>query len=322
VSGADSTGARKVRAEPAGRSDLGRELRVAGPANAALPSHVFLNGRVVAAGRARISVFDRGLQYGDGLFETLRVYRGQVFALADHLQRMSGSARLLEMQLPELDWEDAIARLLAALRLDHDDAWIRLVVTRGPAAPTLLPPSDPKPTVIILGGPLDPTLEEKRRRGVRVELLPFASSGMLAGHKTLDYLPALLGKRWAQSRGAYEGLYVDSRQRLSEGTTSNLFLVRDGTLLTPVTRGILPGVTRRVVLELARSRGLRVREVTLRCSDLASADEAFLSSSLAEIVPIVQVGRRRMGRGRPGPVTREVQAAYRAAVPPIPFRTS
>lgn len=279
-----------------------------------LPSHVFLNGRIVAAARARISVFDRGLQYGDGLFETLRVYRGQVFALAQHLDRLRGSADLLGIPLPGIDWHDAMRRLLAAQRLAHDDAWIRLVVTRGPAAPGLLPPSEPKPTVLILAGALDPTLAMRRRRGVRVELLPFASTGMLAGHKTLDYLPALLGKRWAQRRGAYEGLYVDARQRLSEGTTSNVFVVRARTLLTPATRGILPGVTRSLVLELAATAGLRVRETTLRCDELQRADEAFLSSSLAEIVPIVRVGRARVATGKPGPVTRTLQAAYGAMV--------
>jgi len=150
------------------------------------------------------------------------------------------------------------------------------------------------------------------RRGVRVELLPFAVEGPLAGHKILSYLPALLGKKTARGRGAYEGLYVDRRGRLSEGTTSNLFVVNRGRISTPAPVGILPGVTRRKVIELSRRLGLSVQEAAIRADALANAGEAFLSSSLAEIVPIIRVGEHRIGSGKPGRITAQLQDAYRA----------
>ncbi len=278
-----------------------------------LPAYVWLDGKVVRADRACVSVFDRGLQYGDGLFETLRVYDGQVFAVDEHLARLRASARFLDLPVPRRSWDAAIAELLDRNAL-RDDAWVRIVLTRGPAAPALLPPNRVKPTLILLAGRLDPRLIKLARRGVRVELLPFAVEGPLAGHKILSYLPALLGKRIARRHDAYEGLYVDRRGRLSEGTTSNIFVVDRDKIVTPAEVGILPGVTRRKVIELARRLGFSVRETAVRADVLTNAGEAFLSSSLAEIVPIIGVGEHRVGSGKPGRITAQLQAAYKTMV--------
>lgn len=274
-----------------------------------MPEYVLLNGKVVGSQRAKVSVFDRGLLYGDGLFETLRVYDGQVFALDEHLARLHASARFLSLAVPQLDWHPALARLLAKNGLTGN-AWIRIVLTRGTAVPSLLPPAHARPTSIVLAGELDPSLAKHARRGVRVELLPFAVEGLLAGHKTLSYVPAMLGKQIARQHGAYEGLYVDARNHLSEGTTSNLFLVIGDTVVTPPLRGILPGVTRGKVIALCRDLGLPVREKPVRSHALVDATEIFLSSSLAEIIPVVRVGEQPIAAQRPGPVTRQLQTAY------------
>lgn len=278
------------------------------------PSFVWLNGRIVLTARASVNVLDRGLQYGDGLFETLRVYQGKVFALQEHLARLRASARFLGIPIPRIAWTSALDELLRRNRLSGE-AWVRIVLTRGPAAPGLLPPRKPRPTLLLLAGKLDPSLARRSRGGVRVELLPFATEGPLAGHKALHYLPAMLAKQLAHRHRAYEGLYVDARGILSEGATSNLFLIRGRTLWTPTTRGILPGVTRGKVIDLARRHPcLEVAERKLRAQALLTADEAFLSSSLAEIVPIIRVGSHRVGDGKPGAMTRALQAAYRRMV--------
>jgi len=279
----------------------------------ALPEVVLVDGTLQRADRAHVSVLDRGLLYGDGLFETLRVYEGRVFALPDHLRRLRASARFLGFSVPRIDWGARIAELLEANGL-VGDAWVRIVVTRGVGAPSLIPPRGLRPTVIVLAGRLDDHLSAYARRGVRVEILPFANEGPLAGHKVLSYLPALLGKRIARRNRAYEGLYVDSRGRLSEGTTSNLFVVSGHRILTPPAVGLLPGVTRRKVMDLCERLGLTITERVLRVGQLLAADEVFLSSSLAEIVPVVRVGAHAMGTGGPGRITGRLRSAYRQMV--------
>lgn len=286
-----------------------RETRLSGT--------VFLNGRLVSAARARVSAFDRGLLYGDGLFETLRCYRGRAFALDRHLQRLRGTASWLGIPIPAIDWERQIAAVVRRNGLSDVDAAVRLTLTRGPAALGLLPPSRPRPTVLITCTPVPPSLPRMQKRGARVALLPFARGGPLAGYKLLNYVPAILGRRLAQRQRAFEGLFLDGRGYLSEGTTSNLFIARRGRLLTPPLDGeaaVLPGVTRGLVIALATAAGIPVRERRLRASDLLSADEALLSASVSEVVPIVGAGEQTIAAGRPGPLTRRIQQLYREAV--------
>jgi branched-subunit amino acid aminotransferase/4-amino-4-deoxychorismate lyase len=278
---------------------------------------VYLNGRFVAAGRAAVSAFDRGLLYGDGLFETVRAYRGAVFALEAHLERLHASAAWLGFEVPALEWRRIIGTLLRRNRLVARDASVRITLTRGPGRPGLLPPPQIRPTVFMMAAPIDPAIVRAQQRGVPVVLLPFARAATFAGHKLLDYVPAIRGRLIAQRAHAFEALYVDTNGRLSEGTTSNLFLVRRGQLLTPPldpAEGVLPGVTRRVVIELARVHGLAVRERHLRIADLESAHEVFCTSSLIEVMPIVRAGACRIATGRPGAITRSFQRWYGEAV--------
>lgn len=279
------------------------------------PDYVFLNGRFVRSERAKVSVFDRGLLYGDGLFETMRAYQGVPFALEDHLHRLRRSAEVLGLLVPGYDWANGIARLLLRNRLLASDAWVRMTITRGAAPPSVQPPADPtKPTAIIMARAVDDRLRRLQRRGVAVKLLPYSRHGFIPEHKSLNYLPTVLGKTLAAWHGAAEGIFVRQDGVVTEGTTSSLFLVSDGILRTPPVAGILPGVTRRLVLQLAGRAGIPTAEEEIRPEDLGTADEAFLTSSVAEVVPAVRAEQDLVGSGRPGPLTRRVQRLYRAEV--------
>jgi len=276
--------------------------------------YVFLNGRIVDAARATVSVYDRGLLYGDGLFETMRAYNGSVFAIGEHFHRLRTSADILGLPIPNLDWPATIAELLEKNGLARHDAWVRLTITRGIAEPRVLPPDLPKPTTIIMVRPLDRAIAEHQKRGVKVALLPFSRHGFIPEHKSLNYLPAVVGRVLASYHGAYEGIFVRNDHVLTEGTTTSVFIVREGALWTSPEGGILPGVTRGVVIDLALANGIRVVERALLTTDLRLADEAFLTSSMIEIVPITQVDDAALGPGHPGPVTTTLQNLYRDAV--------
>jgi branched-subunit amino acid aminotransferase/4-amino-4-deoxychorismate lyase len=274
---------------------------------------VWLNGRIVRGSRARVPVSDRGLLYGDGLFETLRVYGGKPYLLTAHLARLRRSARALGIPLPgdTRYWSRALSELLAVHRLS--EAAVRITVTRGTDA-GLAPSPRPQPTVLVQLRRLAPGLAAAQRDGLSACLLPFdRGGGFLVPHKTLAYLPAVLGRRIAQRRGAEEGLYVTAAGLVTEATTANLFVWHRNRLWTPAA-GVLPGITRALVIDLARRSGYRVAERDLSRAMLRSVSEAFLTSSVAEITPLVRVDGRTVGGGRPGPVTRTLQQAYRARV--------
>jgi len=282
--------------------------------SARLPAYVHLNGRLVPAARARISIFDRGLLYADGLFETLRAYRGRVLALDEHLQRLKASAAFLSLQVPRRPWARDARALLEKNGLLRVDARVRLTLTRGVAAPGLTPPARHRPTVIITAARVDTAIAMAQQGGVDVSLVPFSRQGVLAEHKTLAYLPAVLARSIAARDGAFEGLYVEGERRVTEGATSNVFIWYRNQLLTPGPHGVLPGVTRRLVLQLAAANGIRVREAQVTVEQLHHAEEAFLTSSVVEIVPLRSVNGQPVGTGEPGPLTRRLQALYRRMV--------
>lgn len=276
--------------------------------------YVFLNGRIVDAARATISVYDRGLLYGDGLFETMRAYKGIAFAIEEHFHRLRTSADILGLPIPSLDWPAIMAELLEKNGLAHQDAWVRLTITRGPAEPRVIPPDLAKPTSILMVRPLDRDIADYQKRGVKIALLPFSRHGFIPEHKSLNYLPAVVGRVLAMHHGAYEGLFVRSDHVLTEGTTTSVFIIREGALWTSPEGGILPGVTRRIVMDLAERNRIRVVEREITTTDLRLADEAFLTSSMIEIIPIVRVDEAALGSGHPGPVTTKLQRLYAASV--------
>ena len=279
---------------------------------------VFVGGRFVPAERAHVSVFDRGFLFGDGLFETIRAYHGVPFALAEHLQRMKLGARALGFTIPwSLSrWRVTIVELLRRNdRLDVDAA-VRITVTRG-IGRGLLPPRRATPTVVITLRELDARLPRLRRTGVAVALVPFhaGAGGLLASVKTTDYATAVVARETARRRRAYEAIYRLPDGTLGEGTTTNLFVVQGGRLTTPpIAGGILPGVTRRLVLDLARNAGIPAAERRITVEDLRGADEAFLTATTIELLPISAVDGVAMGTaGRP--VTRRLQRLFCAAHP-------
>jgi D-amino acid aminotransferase len=278
---------------------------------------VYQNGRFLRASRAVVGVADRGFLYGDALFETVRVYRGRPFAVAEHFARLRRGAKTIRLRVPwtRSEWETTIVELVRRNRLANADVAVRLTLTRGVGGDGLILPRRQQPTVVMTVRTLPRGLVRLQRRGVRVVLLPFhpGSGGLLAGIKSVDYLTAALGKTIARERGAFEGVYRTAGGELLEGTTSNLFLVAGSHLLTPpLGRGVLAGVTRGIVIDLAAEAGLRVRERRLRESDLRHADEAFLTASTIEVLPIRAVEGRRFGP--PGPRTRTLQDLYRQVV--------
>jgi branched-chain amino acid aminotransferase len=276
---------------------------------------VYYNGGVLPADQVRISGADRGLLAGEGAFETLRAYGGRVFRLRAHLSRLFSTLRWLELELPERP--DRLAEItrevLAANGLA--DARVRITVTAGPAA-GWVPPEDRQPTRLVEAGPVDAPPAESYRQGVPVMTHRLArGAGPLSGRKVTSYLGYLAARRAALRAGAAEAILLGPDNTVVEGALSNVFVVRQGAVHTPpLSDGPLAGITRQVVLERLGELGLEGGEQHLEAGDLQTAQEVFLTSSIAEVLPVVGVDGRLVGDGRPGPVTRRMLDAYRALV--------
>lgn len=276
---------------------------------------VYLNGSLVPLEQAWISVRDYGFLYGYGLFETVRAYNGHPFRLDEHLERLAAGAAQLGIAVDTAVLKEAVATTIQANRLR--EARIRLAVSLGEGGLTPDPTTAGPPTVLVLASQYQPHPEEVYRRGfcaIISSSLVFSRSP-LAGLKTANYLPNLLARREAKAAGADEAIRLNERGLVAEAAMSNIFLVRAGTLLTPgVESGLLPGITRRLVLELAAELGIQTTEADITPEALLSADEAFLTGSLLEIMPLTVVADKTIGNGQPGPVTRRLMAAYRQLV--------
>jgi branched-chain amino acid aminotransferase len=286
---------------------------------------VWLNGRFLAARDARVSALDRGLLHGDGVYDTWRTYGGVPFLVAAHVRRLAAAARVLGLPGPgpAATWERR-TRLLVA-RSGIRDAHVRLTLTRGTAGEALAPERRSRPTLLLTARRLPVHLGVRQERGVPVVLLPFprAAGRPWGGLKLVGNPSAVVGRMVASRRGAAEGLYVTAGGEVTEATSANLFLAERGALVTPpIAAGILAGVTRAVVMELARRAGVRVREEPVTALRLGRAREVFLTASTIEILPVVRVDGRAVADGRPGPLTRRLQAAYRAHVAAVLRRAS
>ena len=274
---------------------------------------VWINGRLVPRHRASVSALDRGLLLGDGIFETVRVYGGRPFMLPEHLRRLRRSGRALGIGIAGdlAYWRQALERLCRVNGLA--EAAVRLTVTRG-AGPGLAPPARSRATALIHARPAERGLESGRARGVALGPLPLGRGpDFLSEHKTLGYLPAVIGRRLAHQRRAYDGLYTTGRGFVTEATTANVFAVIHQRLRTPAT-GMLPGIARALVIDLARRIGHRVEEKPMRRHLLDKAEEVFLTSSTVEVLPVIRIDGTPVSRGRPGPVTLALQDAYRNRV--------
>jgi len=276
---------------------------------------VYLNGRLISRSEARLSPLDYGFLYGYGLFETMRAYRGRVFCLQLHLERLARSAPLLGISLGTLDLAAAVMDTLRANQLS--EARLRLAVTIGAGGLNADPGTCKQPTVLVLAGPYTAYPQSVYRRGFRAVMSTIRrnSQSPLSRLKSANYIESILAKQEARAAGVDEALCRNERGQLAEASMSNLFLVAGGRLLTPGPEsGILPGITREVVLELAAGVGIATAECTLEVDDLGQAEEALVTSSLLEVMPLTEVDGRPIGSGRPGPVTRKLMAAYRRLV--------
>ena len=288
-----------------------------GYAHSLMSATVNVNGRISGDRDAVIRVFDHGFLYGEGIYETLRTYNGRSFLYDRHMTRMRRSASMIHLVLPFTDAELAarIADTMAAASLGGAEAYIRVLVTRGVGDLTYDLLATPTPTVVVIVKPqLDPS-PEAYEKGVRVVMTtvvrnhPGTVSPMI---KSNNLLNSALAMQEAIGLGGFEGVMRNYRGELSECTTSNLFVVSHGAALTPpVEAGLLPGITREFLLDIGAAAGVPVREQTLQDADLFGADEAFLTSTTRELVPIVQVDDRTIGTGKPGPVTAKLLEEFR-----------
>ncbi|MDI6903921.1 MAG: branched-chain-amino-acid transaminase [Candidatus Bathyarchaeia archaeon] len=279
---------------------------------------VYIDGEYYPKPQAKISVYDHGLLYGDGVFEGIRAYSGVVFKLKEHIDRLYRSARVIMLNIPQTK-EEMINAVLETLRKNNlRDAYIRLVVTRGVGDLGLDPRKCPKPTVIIITDVIKLHSTEAKEKGMRAMIVWVKRDPVDAtSHevKSLNYLNSILGKIEANIAGFDEAICLDKNGHISEGVAENLFIVQNGKIITPPTStGALVGITRDVVMKLAEKLGYTAVESTITPTDLFTADEAFFTGTAAEIVPIVEVNKRMIGDGKPGPITRRLMQEFEKVV--------
>jgi branched-chain amino acid aminotransferase len=283
-----------------------------------VPLQIWIDGKFYDQDQAKISVFDHGLLYGDGVFEGIRAYNGRIFRLKQHLDRLYASARAIWLEIPMA--QDAMAELCEeCVRVNKlSDAYIRLVVTRGFGDLGLDPRKCTKPTIVCIADKIALFPAEVAKRGLTMMTAPTPVNhreGLSPRVKSLNYLAHILAKIEAINAGVDEALMLESTGEVAEGVGENIFCVTNHTLRTPPAySGILRGVTRDAVMELGREAGLEVREESLNRYDLYTADEVFLSGTAAEVVGVVKLDGRKIGCGTVGKVTLDLAARFRALV--------
>ncbi len=275
---------------------------------------IYISGKLYEKEDAKISVYDHGLLYGDGVFEGLRSYAGKVFRLDEHLRRLWDSAKAIRLEIPISiqEMEQAIYSTLAANKLV--DAYIRLIVTRGAGSLGLDPNRTSNPQVIIITDLISLYPAELYRDGLEIitaSTQRSSASALSPRIKSLNYLNNILAKIEGLQAGCIEALMLNHKGEVAECTGDNIFLVRKGVLLTPPNdAGILEGITRGAVIELARAAGITVREIALTRHDVYVADECFLTGTAAEVIPVVKVDSRLIGSGKPGPITQDLERRF------------
>lgn len=276
---------------------------------------IWLDGKLVPKEQAVVSVFDHGLLYGDGVFEGIRVYGGRVFKLPEHLERLSRSARAicLDMAMTSAQLEKAVLDTCRANGLT--DGYVRLVVTRGVGDLGLDPRKCPKATVFVIADKITLYPEECYTKGmeiITVSTRRISPQALSPNIKSLNYLNNILAKIEANQAGMREAIMLNAEGYVAECTGDNVFIVRDGALITPPTAaGALEGITRNAVMGLAAKLGLPIKEVFFTPYDIYTAAEAFLTGTAAEIVPVVKLDTRAIGDGTPGQWTLKLIQAYK-----------
>ena len=281
-----------------------------------MPNHVFLAGELVPEAEAKISVFDHGLLYGDGVFEGIRVYGGRVFLHDAHITRLFESAKAIHLEIPMTPAEVQAAVEQTVEANGVTDGYVRLVVTRGAGSLGLDIRKTRDPRVIVIAADISlypPELYETGLSLVTASTVRNHPQAVPARIKSLNYLNSILAKIEGYAAGAGEVLMMNHLGHVAECAADNVFVVTAGALRTPpLSAGILAGITRAAVIELARRRGIEVREETLLRHDVYTADECFLTGSAAEVIAAVSLDGRTIGDGKPGPVTRDLLSDFRA----------
>lgn len=275
---------------------------------------IYLNGEYVPKEKAVVSVFDHGLLYGDGVFEGIRAYHGRVFKLGDHLDRLYDGARAICMQIP-VSKDEMQEIVLETLRRNNlTDAYIRLVVTRGPGDLGLDPRKCPKPFIFCIAASIvlyPDELYEKGMSVVSVSTRRNIPTACIPRVKSLNYLNNIYAKMEANLAGMPEAIMLNNEGYVAEATGDNIFIVNKGVLITPPSSaGILEGITRNAVMDIAREKGIPVEEKMFTMYDVYTADELFLTGTAAEVIPVINVDGRIIADGKPGKMTRELIAAF------------
>lgn len=277
---------------------------------------VYVDGKFYGERDAKVSVFDHGLLYGDGVFEGIRVYHQRVFRLQEHIDRLYASAKAILLDIPMTPAAMTEALLETCRQNRIRDGYVRLVVTRGVGTLGLNPNRCRRPSVIIIAGKIQLYPAELYRHGMQIVTVPTTRNLVNAVNpaiKSLNYLNNILAKIEANIAGVEEAIMLNAEGFVAECTGDNLFIVKRGQLFTPpLSAGALYGITRGVVIELAREQGIPVSEPNLTRYDLFNADECFLTGTGAEIIPVVKIDGRTIGSGKPGLVTRDLVERYHA----------
>jgi branched-chain amino acid aminotransferase len=279
---------------------------------------IYLDGKFVDEADAKVSVFDHGVLYGDGVFEGIRLYDGNIFRLEEHLERLEFSAKAILLTLPLSRAEMSEATAETCRQNGLRDAYIRLVVTRGVGDLGLAPWSCSRPTVFIIASKIALYPQEHYDKGLAIVTVPtrrINPSALPPTIKSLNYLNNILAKIEARQFGALEAIMLNDQGYVAECTADNIFVVHKGVLSTPsATQGALKGITRGAVFDIATELGVPVRETQLTRYDVWCADECFLTGTGAEVIPVVRLDGRDIGDGRPGEVTRRVAASFKRRV--------
>jgi branched-chain amino acid aminotransferase len=279
---------------------------------------IYLDGKFVDDADAKISVFDHGLLYGDGVFEGIRLYQGNVFRLDEHLERLEYSAKAILLKIPHSRTELAEITCETCRQNGLRDAYIRLVVTRGVGDLGLAPWLCPKPSLFVIASKISLYPQEHYDNGLSIVTVPtrrINPAALPSTVKSLNYLNNILGKIEARQFGALEAIMLNDQGYIAECTADNVFTVHKGEIFTPsASQGALKGVTRGTIFDVAKEIGVPIRETNMTRYDVWCADECFLTGTGAEVIPVVKLDGREIGTGKPGPITQQVLASFRRRV--------
>ncbi len=278
---------------------------------------IYIDGKFYPKEEAKISVFDHGFLYGDGVFEGIRAYSGRIFRLSEHLDRLYDSAKTIDLAVPISKDEMTAAIIETCKRNNLKDAYIRPIVSRGVGDLGLDPRKCAKATVVIMAvewGAMYGDLYEKGLKAITVSVRRNPAEALPPNVKSLNYLNNILAKIEANCKGGDEAIFFDTNGYVSEGSGDNIFVVKNGVIVTPSTLNNLRGITRMVALEIATSLGITVQERNMGYYDLYCADEVFVTGTAAEIAPITWIDGRIIGTGKPGPITRQCMEQFKIVV--------